>query len=323
MIDFVALVVSHFYLTKFFLLGKTAIAEGIAQVLADPEKCPVPLRGHRVVSIELASLVAGTRYRGEFEERVQSIVTEVTNPKSPPTILFLDEIHNLVGAGSAEGGLDAANLLKPALARGAMQVIGATTIAEYRKYIEKDAALERRLQPVMVKEPSVAQTIDILRAVQSMYERHHSVQYTENAIAAAAELSERYINDRFLPDKALDLMDEAGALAQLEFLESGQIEEVENRPVPVVTDHVVMEVISEWSGIPMGKLESKEMERLRNLEDEIELRVKGQTRAVRGVARAIRRARSGLRDPKRPVASFLFCGPTGTGECFSAFHRQL
>lgn len=304
-------------------VGKTAIAEGIAQVLADPKQCPVPLRGHRLVSVELASLVAGTKYRGEFEERLQAIVAEVTNPKSPPTILFLDEIHNLVGAGGAEGGLDAANLLKPALARGAMQVVGATTIVEYRRYIEKDSALERRLQPVYVKEPTVAQTIDILKAVQSHYERHHNVQYTEAAVMAAAQLSERYLNDRFLPDKALDLLDEAGAIVQLEYHDNSNTHngddddenhsDNDDRMIPTVTEHTVATVISEWSGIPLGKLETKEMDRLRALEDEMGRRVKGQGRAVRGVARAIRRARSGLRDPKRPVASFLFCGPTGTG----------
>ena len=256
-----------------------------------------------MVSLELSSLVAGTKYRGEFEERLQAIVKEVTDPKAPPTILFLDEIHNLVGAGSAEGGMDAANLLKPALARGEMQVIGATTIAEYRQYIEKDAALERRLQPVMVKEPSVEQTVGILESVQSYYERHHNVRYTAAALKAAAVLSERYLNDRFLPDKALDLIDEAGATANLEHMES-LAGEGDETPV-IVDEHTVAEVISEWSGIPIGKLESKEMDRLVALEDEMEKRVKGQDRAVRGVARAIRRARSGLRDPRRPVASFL------------------
>jgi ATP-dependent Clp protease ATP-binding subunit ClpA len=204
--------------------------------------------------------------------------------------------------------MDAANILKPALARGEMQVIGATTISEYRKFIEKDAALERRLQPVLVKEPSVVETIDILGAVQSNYERHHNVKYTKAALNAAALLSERYLTDRFLPDKALDLLDEAGAFVQLDFGEMGGIE------IPVVTEHTVAEVVSEWTRIPIGQLELKEMDRLVALEGEIGRRVKGQNRAVRSVARAIRRARSGLRDPRRPVASFLFCGPTGTGK---------
>jgi ATP-dependent Clp protease ATP-binding subunit ClpA len=266
-----------------------------------------------LISLELSALVAGTKYRGEFEERLQNIIKEVTDPKSPPTILFLDEIHNLVGAGSAEGGMDAANLLKPALARGEMQIIGATTISEYRQYIEKDAALERRLQPVMVTEPSVERSVEILEAVRSNYELHHKVKYTPGALKAAAALAERYITDRFLPDKALDLMDEAGAHAQLEFAESGyEVDEEDN--TPVVTEHTIAMIVSELSGIPIGKLESNEMDRLMALEDQMSKRVKGQARAVRGVARAVRRARSGLRDPNRPVASFLFCGPTGTGK---------
>ena len=287
-------------------VGKTAIAEGVAQVLINEDACPARLKGHRLVSLELSTLVAGTKYRGEFEERLQAIVKEVTDPKAPPTILFIDEIHNLVGAGSAEGGMDAANMLKPALARGEMQIIGATTITEYRKYIEKDAALERRLQPVTVKEPSVPETLSILEAVQSYYERHHGVRYTPEALQAMATLSDRYVNDRFLPDKALDLMDEAGAVAHLEAIG----DEVDL----VVDEHIVASVISEWSGIPIGKLETSELDRLRSLEEDMTQRVKGQGRAIRGVARAIRRARSGLRDPKRPIASFLFCGPTGTGK---------
>ena len=286
-------------------VGKTAIAEGVAQLLVS-EDCPPKLLSHRLISLELSALVAGTKYRGEFEERLQSVLQEVLDPKAPPTILFIDEIHNLVGAGAAEGGMDAANLLKPALARGEMQLIGATTIAEYRKYIEKDGALERRLQPVMVRESSVDQTVGILEALQSNYERHHGVKYTTEALRAAASLSERYISDRFLPDKAIDLLDEAGAIAQLESTKS-------ESPV-IVDEHIVAEVISEMTGIPIGKLESSEMDRLQSLESHMEGRVKGQRRAVRGVARAIRRARSGLRDPRRPIASFLFCGPTGTGK---------
>jgi ATP-dependent Clp protease ATP-binding subunit ClpA len=286
---------------------QTAIAEGVAQILIDEENCPTRLKGYRLISLELSNLVAGTKYRGEFEERLQAVLKEVTNPKAPPTILFIDEIHNLVGAGAAEGGMDAANLLKPALARGEMQLIGATTIMEYRKYIEKDAALERRLQPVLIKEPSVNETLNILKAVQSHYEKHHGVKYTPEALASAVSLSDRYITDRFLPDKALDLLDESGAIAHLERVE-------DDDECPIVTEHTVASIISEWSGIPLGKLETSEMDRLRALEAEMTKRVKGQNRAVRGVAKAIRRARSGLRDPKRPVASFLFCGPTGTGK---------
>lgn len=292
-------------------VGKTAIAEGIAQVLISPE-CPARLKGTRLMSLELSTLVAGTKYRGEFEERLQSIIQEVTDPKAPPTILFIDEIHNLVGAGAAEGGMDAANLLKPALARGQLQVIGATTIAEYRKYIEKDAALERRLQPVMVKEPSVSETTEILRAIVESYEEHHSVTYTPESLVAAAKLSERYLTDRFLPDKAIDLLDEAGAIAHLNEYSEGTDDEDEN--IPIVDEHTVATVISEWASIPLGKLESDEMDRLVDLEGDIGQRVKGQKRAIQSVSRAVRRARSGLRDPNRPIASFMFCGPTGTGK---------
>jgi len=324
-------------------VGKTAIAEGIAQILAAPtmlqkadeifdrdddgefvdkakverlqvlaSQCPPRLKGYRVVTLELANLVAGTKYRGEFEERLQAIIEEVTDEKAPPTILFIDEIHTLVGAGSAEGGIDAANILKPALARGKLQVIGATTIAEYRKYIEKDMALERRLQPVMVKEPTIEQTIGILEAIAPKYESHHSVKYTQESLEAAAKMSERYIADRFLPDKAIDLLDEAGALVQME--NAFNQFNAEALDQPEVTEQTIANVISEWSNIPMGKLESDETDRLMILEDELELRVKGQFRAVRSVSRAVRRARSGMRDTTRPIASFMFCGPTGVGK---------
>ncbi|CAJ1966596.1 unnamed protein product [Cylindrotheca closterium] len=295
-------------------VGKTAIAEGIAQILVSPE-CPPRLKGTRLMSLELSTLVAGTKYRGEFEERLQAIIQEVTAPKAPPTILFIDEIHNLVGAGAAEGGMDAANLLKPALARGQLQVIGATTISEYRKYIEKDAALERRLQPCMVKEPSVAETTEILRAIVASYEEHHRVKYTPESLVAAAKLSERYISDRFLPDKAIDLLDEAGAITHLEEYTDG-VEAADEAVavLPVVTEHTIAAVISEWASIPLGKLESDEMDRLVDLEADIGTRVKGQRRAIQSVSRAVRRARSGLRDPNRPIASFMFCGPTGTGK---------
>jgi len=330
-------------------VGKTAIAEGIAQILAAPDMlrraddiydrdddgefvnadevrriaelagmCPPRLRGHRVVSLELANLVAGTKYRGEFEERLQSIVQEVTDENSPPTVLFIDEIHTLVGAGSAEGGIDAANLLKPALARGKLQVIGATTISEYRKHIEKDAALERRLQPVTVKEPSVEDTVGILNAVAPKYGRHHEVRYTPESLEAAAKLSERYVTDRFLPDKALDLLDEAGAVVQMEApFETNAMgggTSTKEEDWPRVTEHTVADVVSRWTSVPVGKLETEETDRLLVLEGELTQRVKGQGRAVRSVSRAVRRARSGLRDRTRPVASFLFAGPTGVGK---------
>ena len=311
-------------------VGKTAIAEGLAQILIDPTKCPPRLQGYRIVSLEMASLVAGTKYRGEFEERLQAILKEVMDEKSPPTILFIDEVHNLVGAGAAGDGesMDAANLLKPALSRGQLQLIGATTISEYRKYIEKDGALERRLQPILVKEPTVLQTLSILQAIAPKYEKHHGVKYTEGALEAAAKLSERYINDRFLPDKAIDLLDEAGALVHMDQVMTFGVnnekddddDDREEDPdidklTPFVTEQSVAEILSEWTSIPLGKLEQDELNRLGSLEEEMTVRVKGQAKAVSSVARAIRRARSGLRDPKRPIASFLFCGTTGTGTC--------
>jgi len=295
-------------------VGKTAIAEGLAQILVNETTCPPRLKGFRIVSLELASLVAGTKYRGEFEERIQNIIAEVTNEKTTPTILFIDEVHQLIGAGSAGEGesMDAANLLKPVMARGELQIIGATTITEYRKYIEKDAALERRFQPLMIKEPTVEQTLLILKAIVSKYEKHHGVAYTHEALVAAAKMSERYINDRFLPDKAIDLLDEAGALVHMDSVMG--VEPVDFAKSPTVTEHSVAQVLSEWTNIPLGKLESDEMQRLLFLEDELTARVKGQQKAVSAVARAVRRARSGLRDPKRPIASFMFCGPTGTGK---------
>lgn len=219
--------------------------------------------------------------------------------------------------------MDAANLLKPVLARGQLQLIGATTISEYRKYIEKDAALERRLQPVMCKEPSVKETIEILQAISSSYEKHHRVKYTPESLIAAAKLSERYLTDRFLPDKAIDLMDEAGAIAHLERYSNDAAYADENdddedgdseKDLPVVDEHTITQVISDWASIPLGKLESSEMNRLVQLEDNMTMRVKGQKRAIQSVSRAVRRARSGLRDPQRPIASFMFCGPTGTGK---------
>merc|ERR1740139_1041202 len=290
--------------------GQFIDKEKIKRLKVLASQCPARLKGYRVVTLELANLVAGTKYRGEFEERLQAILLELTDEKSPPTILFIDEIHTLVGAGSAEGGIDAANILKPALSRGKVQIIGATTISEYRKYIEKDAALERRLQPIMVKEPSVSQTLQILKTIAPQYEVHHGVKYSDASLEAAAKLSERYISDRFLPDKAIDLVDEAGALLQMEYTFDGSMTEED----PIVTENTMANVIAEWTSIPIGKLESDETERLMVLEDDLTGRVKGQARAVRSVSRAICRARAGMRDIGRPVASFIFCGPTGVGK---------
>ena len=232
-----------------------------------------------------------------------------------PSIHFHTEIHTLVGAGSAEGGIDAANMLKPALARGKLQVIGATTISEYRKYIEKDAALERRLQPLLIKEPTIDQTVEILDAISEKYGLHHGVRYTRESLVAAAKLSERYVTDRFLPDKAIDLLDEAGAAVHMHH--AFQSLSTPNTP-PDVTEHDISNIISEWTNIPIGKLTSTESDTLLALESSLESRVKGQQRAIKSIARAVRRARSGLRDAGRPVASFLFCGSTGVGKTWLA-----
>ncbi len=267
-------------------------------------ECPDSLKGFRVVSLELASLVAGTRNRGDFEEKVQKIIKEVEQSN---VILFIDEIHNLIGTGGGgDGAMNAANLMKPALARGNLRVLGSTTTPEYRRYIEKDAALERRFQPLMVKEPTLFETMPILGAVVSNYEEFHGVTYTMNALLAAAKLSDRYITDRFLPDKAIDLMDEAGSMTKMNA--SPDDEDL------IVTEDTIAQVVSEITRIPVGKLETGEKERLKNLESEMQKRIKGQERAVNAVCKAIRRSRSGLRDGKRPVASFFFCGPTGVGK---------
>jgi len=289
-------------------VGKTAIAEGLAQLLIDEDVVPPKLKDYRLIQLEMANLVAGTKYRGEFEERLVALLQEVMD--GPPTILFIDELHTLVGAGGAGGdgeSMDAANVLKPALARGQLQLVGATTIAEYRKYIEKDGALERRLQPIQVLEPSVEATIQILNAIRPQYEQHHGVQYTPQSLEAAANLAERYIQDRFLPDKAIDVMDEAGALMQLQ-------QQKNDDPTNLVTEQAICQVLSDWTQIPLGKLQESELTRLSNLESTLGERVKGQPMALSSVCRAIRRARCGLRDPKRPIASLFFCGPTGTGK---------
>lgn len=323
-------------------VGKTAIAEAIAQVLAssypsvelrkpripskfnpfanDGEgevvestnddddnyvlpKCPKALEGFRLISVELGSLVAGTRNRGDFEEKIQKLIKEASNTN---IILFIDEIHNLIGTGGGgDGAMNAANLLKPALARGDLRLLGATTTPEYRRYIEKDAALERRFQPLDVVEPSVEETLEILKTIIPKYEEYHGVEYTNNALEAAAKLSDRYISDRFLPDKAIDLLDEAGSMVKM-----GDTFDEDY----FVTEDAITQVVSEISGVPVGRLDNDQKAKLRTLELEIGKRIKGQERAVKAVAKSIRRARSGMRDPKRPVASFLFCGPTGVGK---------
>lgn len=292
-------------------VGKTALAEGLAQRIAAGD-APQKLRGKRVVSLELGSLLADTKYRGEFEARIKSVVEEVTKAKD--IILFIDEVHMLIGAGGTgdDGGMDAANLLKPALARGELQCVGATTIDEYRKHIEKDAALERRFQPVAVEEPTEEQAIQILGKLSERYGEHHEVVYEPEAIEAAVKLASRYINDRFLPDKAIDVMDEAGAIVQMRSFTSSSSSDQPNQMV--VTPDDVASVVSQWSGVPVSKLSSSDRKALLNLEEELHRRVIGQEDAVRALARAVRRARAGLAAKSRPIASLIFAGPTGVGK---------
>jgi ATP-dependent Clp protease ATP-binding subunit ClpC len=340
-------------------VGKTAIVEGLAQKVSAGD-IPEPLKGKRVIQLNMGNLVAGTKYRGEFEERMRKLVKEMK--ESRDVVLFIDEIHTIVGAGGAEGAVDAANILKPSLARGEFQVVGATTLEEYRKHIEKDAALERRFQPVMVDEPSVDDTIRILEGLRDRYEAHHRVKISDDALSAAARLSERYISDRFLPDKSIDLIDEAAARARLETMELPEelkdlekklddtckekeaavdsqdfetaanlrdqerklAEELERTrrdwhsqrdlEEPVVKSSDIARIVSEWTGIPVLQLTELESKRLLRMEEEIHKRLIGQEEAVSAVSRAIRRTRSGLKDPKRPIGSFLFLGPTGVGK---------
>ncbi|MDO4785379.1 MAG: ATP-dependent Clp protease ATP-binding subunit [Fretibacterium sp.] len=340
-------------------VGKTAVVEGLAQRIADGA-VPEPLKDKRVVQLNTGNLVAGTKYRGEFEERLRRIVKELSD--SGDVILFVDEVHTIVGAGSAEGAVDAANILKPSLSRGAFQMIGATTQDEYRKYVERDAALERRFQPVRVEEPSIEDTILILKGLRDRYETHHQVSIEDGALSAAAQLSARYVQDRFLPDKGIDLIDEAGSRSRLrtldppesirelerrleesrrqkegavlaqnfeaaarlrdeehtlaDQLEAARAEWRENRTQQrvTVTPEDIADVVSELTGIPVTQLTEAESERLLRMEEEISARLIGQDEAVGAVSRAIRRARTGLRDPRRPIGSFLFMGPTGVGK---------
>ena len=283
-------------------VGKTAIAEALAQLITDG-KVPAFLNGKRIVSLDLASIVAGTKYRGEFEERMKQILDEFYS--HPEIILFIDEIHTLIGAGGAEGSLDAANILKPALSRGELQVIGATTINEYKKHIEKDTALKRRFQSILIEEPSEADTLEILRGRKGGYEQHHGVSLTEDALMAAVRLSRRYLTDRLWPDKALDLLDEACAGARLNAAGKEKI---------IVGAEQIAETVALWTKIPLEQLSKEEGTRLSQLEELIHERVIGQEEAVSALARAIRRSRVGLKDPKRPIGSFLFLGPTGVGK---------
>ena len=340
-------------------VGKTAIVEGLAQSIVNGT-VPELIAGKRLVSLDMSGLVAKSKYRGEFEERIKKVINEVIADGN--VILFIDELHTIIGAGGAEGALDASNILKPALARGQLQVIGATTIEEYRKYVEKDAALERRFQPVTVEEPSEEEAIEILNGLKSLYEKHHHVTITQEAVTAAVKLSVRYINDRFLPDKAIDLMDEAAAklrldnfdasndmnrlrnekqLLQDEFEEAlseddidkarlikTQIEDAKtrldkaykknirnrNRKKPVLGENEIARVVSGWTKIPVTRLTENEAEKLSKLENTLHKRVIGQDEAVSAVAKAVKRGRVGLKDPARPIGSFLFLGPTGVGK---------
>ena len=340
-------------------VGKTAIAEGLALKIV---KGTVPeiLKDKRIVSLDLTGMVAGTKYRGDFEERIKGVIDEVTNSKD--IILFIDEVHTLMGTGSAEGAVDAANILKPSLARGELQLIGATTIDEYRKNIEKDSALERRFQPIMVGEPSVEDAIEILKGIRDKYEAHHKVKITDDAVKSAVILSHRYIGDRFLPDKAIDLIDEACSKVRLKSMTPpDEIKEMEDKIQKIsaekemavnqqdferaaslrdeekelqqkynserarwqssdinhdlqVAESDIAEIVSGWTGVPVSQMTEEESQRLLRMEDEIHRRIVGQEKAVSAVSRAIRRGRAGLKDPKRPIGTFLFCGPTGVGK---------
>ena len=340
-------------------VGKTAIVEAMAQMIARGD-VPDTLQNKRLVTLDMGSLVAGTKYRGEFEERLKKVIEEIKT--SGNCVLFIDEIHTLVGAGAAEGAVDASNILKPSLARGELQCIGATTLDDYRKYVERDPALERRLQPVRVEEPSAEETVDILMGVKDRYEDHHNVNYTDDAIRSAANLAARFISDRFLPDKAIDLIDEAGSRVRLrgsvtptsvtdamqvleavsrekdeaiadqryeaaaelrdrELQERQNLDELRSewqegrgRERTVVTEDDIAEVVSMWTGVPVARLAKEETERLLQMENELHKRIIGQDEAIVNIAKSVRRARAGLKDPRRPIGVFMFLGPTGVGK---------
>src|SRR5712672_3308721 len=344
-------------------VGKTAIVEGLAQEIA-AGNVPELLHDKKVITLDLALMVAGTKYRGQFEERIKAVMDEIRRSKN--VILFIDELHTIVGAGSAEGAMDASNIIKPALSRGELQCVGATTLNEYRKYIEKDAALERRFQQVKVEAPTVEQTIQILKGLRVKYEQHHKARLTDEALEIAVKLSERYITGRFLPDKAIDVMDEAGARARinsmtrppdvkeieenietiraekeaaikaqlfekaaalrdsekqttdkLEQILNGWREQREEREV-VVTGDDIIHIVSKWTGVPLNRMEQKETQRLLKMEDELKQQVIGQDEAVIAISKALRRSRADLKDPRRPIGSFIFLGPTGVGKTFLA-----
>jgi ATP-dependent Clp protease ATP-binding subunit ClpC len=344
-------------------VGKTAIVEGLAESIVTGN-IPEVLKGKRIIVLDLALMVAGTKYRGQFEERIKAVMEEIK--RSQDVIIFIDELHTLVGAGAAEGAIDASNILKPALSRGEMQCIGATTMDEYRKYIEKDAALERRFQTIMVEPPTVSQTIEILKGLRDKYEAHHRVSFKDDALEAAAKLSDRYISGRFQPDKAIDLIDEAGSRARLNvlivppdikqleqkvenlrkekeaFIKSQDFEkaaslrdqeriarqelEQKNREWsqakekmrPEVGEEEIAKIVAQWTGIPIFRLEEKESEKLLKIEEELHKRIVGQNEPIQAIANAIRRSRAGIKDPKRPIGSFIFLGPTGVGKTLLA-----
>ncbi|MDQ3607248.1 MAG: ATP-dependent Clp protease ATP-binding subunit, partial [Gemmatimonadota bacterium] len=340
-------------------VGKTAIVEGLAQLIASGQ-CPESLRDNRVLALDMAAVIAGTKYRGQFEERLKAVMNEIAQNKN--VILFIDELHTLVGAGAAEGAIDASNMLKPALARGELQCVGASTLNEYRKYIEKDGALERRFQTVAVDPPSIEETVEIMKGLKTHYEDHHRVSIPDDVIEAAAKLSERYITDRFLPDKAIDVIDEAGARARLatqvpppevaelkadmealgekkdeairdqDFERAAELrdrerelqkkiaerekawEEERRTRRPLLTEDDIAFIVSRWTGIPVTRLKEAETARLIGMEAELHKRVIGQDQAITAISRAIRRSRAGLKDPRRPIGSFVFAGPTGVGK---------